>query len=248
MKNTIRTKVLASVLATVCAVSVMSTVAAVSVSAASISRSSFVSQSINNLVDIQRTYDNEFTISIDGEDWTYYTDSMNVKVSCDYNYNYDICTFKITALKQGDANVVLKTQFSDGRWSNTPIAVHVFNDLTMSVFQTSMAYITEKSYIQPGEGPDADLIKPAVIGKWEYNVGSKYNAFELYENNKAAYIFADGSIAQAKWQIENGQIYLRIAGGCEVFEIRNGRLYDAFQGIEYLKVNPAYGHRQITRS
>ena len=142
MKKTIRTKVFASVIAAVCAVSAITTVSMISASAYS-NNSQLVSSSY---IIIAKTSDSTFTMPMKGEDWTYYADSLNVKVRCDYDYSSNTCNFRFTAVKAGTANIVLKTQNTDGTWLNTPVRVTVGSDLTMNIVGTGSPYTTEKSY------------------------------------------------------------------------------------------------------
>ena len=146
MKKTIKTKAIAAVLAAVCAVSAVTTAAIVSASAASVSTSQ--SQTSKSVMIIAKTYDNTFVMPMKGEDWTYFADSLNVKVTCDYDYKNNMCNFKFTALKAGVVNVVLKTQNTDGKWTNTPVRITADSNLLMTIVQTDNAYITEKSYTE----------------------------------------------------------------------------------------------------
>ena len=146
MKKIVKNKVLAAVLAAVCAASAVSAVSIMSASAAGAFSQAIASQnSQKGTVIVKRTDRNVSTIPMKGEDWTYYADSLYAKIGCDYDYYHHICHFYFTGIKAGTTNAVLKTQRTDGKWDNTPIAIRVFNDLTMTITQTGDAYVTEKS-------------------------------------------------------------------------------------------------------
>ena len=93
-------------------------------------------------------YTNSLNVKITlGEDWTYYTNSLNVKITCDFDYYNSLCKFKLTAVKPGTANVVLKTQRTDGQWNNIVLAVAVSDDMKISAKLTG-DYVTPHSYTE----------------------------------------------------------------------------------------------------
>lgn len=94
----------------------------------------------------KKTAGSTLTVPLKGEDWNYYADSLDVKISCDYDYSKKVCNFKFTAIRTGMVNVVLKTKRTDGRWNNIPVSVHIYEDMTMRVMQNADIYITDKSY------------------------------------------------------------------------------------------------------
>ena len=143
MKKTVNKKVIAVVLSAVCAFSALTAISAVAVSAASNTASA--SQSSSSAVIVEKTSGNTFTLPMKGYDWNYYADSLNVKVTCDFDYNNNICRFRFTAVKPGVTNVTLKTQEENGMWAQTPVRITVDNNLRMSIVQTGNATLTEKS-------------------------------------------------------------------------------------------------------
>lgn len=151
MKKTFKTKVFATVIATVCAVSAISAVSIVS--AYSDKPDTNVSDESKTAVIIERSEGSTAIVPIKGEDWNYYADSLNALIGCDYDYNNHLCKFKFTAVKPGTTNAVLKTQRTDGKWDNTPVSIKVFDDLTMSITQTGNAYVTNKSYTEEASAP-----------------------------------------------------------------------------------------------
>jgi len=142
MKKTIRTKVFASLIAAVCPVSAITTVSMISASAYN-NGNDLVSKSY---VITAETYGDTFVMPIKGENWNYYADSLNVRVSCDFDYSSSMCNFKFTAVKPGVANVVLKTQKEDGKWLNTPVRITVKDNLRMTIIGTDRSYTTDHSY------------------------------------------------------------------------------------------------------
>lgn len=92
--------------------------------------------------------DNTVVYPIAGEDWTYYINNLNVKVGCDYDYQNSICNFKITGVKPGTTDVVLKTQRPDGKWNNTPLRVLVQADKSVIVYENGSVYVTAHSYTE----------------------------------------------------------------------------------------------------
>ncbi len=75
-KNTVKTKVIGTVLATLCAVSAAAAVSSVGVSAASVNRPAAAV-----------TANKKCVMTLKGKNWTYWIDSLNINVSCDFNYS-----------------------------------------------------------------------------------------------------------------------------------------------------------------
>ena len=141
MKKTIRTKVFASLIAAVCAVSAITTVSMISASAYN-NGNDLVSKSY---VITAETYGDTFVMPIKGENWNYYADSLNVRVSCDFDYSSSMCNFKFTAVKPGTSNAVLKTERNDGRWLNVPVRITVDDNMEVSFYESGSRYITDSS-------------------------------------------------------------------------------------------------------
>ena len=95
---------------------------------------------------IAKNVGSTFKLPMKGSDWNYYASSLNVKITCDFNYNSNICNFIFTAVKPGVTEAVLKTERNDGKWDNTPVKITVDNNLKMTIEQTGDAYITNFSY------------------------------------------------------------------------------------------------------
>ncbi len=156
MKKSVKTKVFAAVLSAAMAVSTAVTVSMISASASD--------NDTERYIIIARSNGSTFTMPIKGEDWTYYADSLNVKVSCDFDYSANLCKFKLTAVKPGTVNIVLKTQNENGTWTNTPIQVVVYENLEMKAVQLGNAYITagkssSETKVQPEKKEDTPVEK-----------------------------------------------------------------------------------------
>ena len=132
--GTIKTKVVAGVIAAVCAVSVISTGAIIGASAFSSANSN-----ADTAVIERRTSGSTYTLPMKGVDWNYFSDSLDVTVDCEIDFNYNLCNFKFTAIRPGMANITLQTKSTDGTWSNTPIRITVDRDLRMNIVQTGNA-------------------------------------------------------------------------------------------------------------
>ena len=132
--GTIKTKVVAGVIAAVCAVSVISTGAVMGASAFSSANGNASTAVIE-----RRTSGSTYTLPMKGIDWNYFSDSLDVTVDCEIDFNYNLCNFKFTAIRPGMANITLQTKSTDGTWSNTPIRITVDRDLRMNIVQTGNA-------------------------------------------------------------------------------------------------------------
>ena len=88
-KNTVKTKVIGTVLAALCAVSAAAAVSSVGVSAASVNRPAAVV-----------TANKKCVMTLKGKNWTYWIDSLNINVSCDFNYSTSTCRFIIKGVLQ----------------------------------------------------------------------------------------------------------------------------------------------------
>ena len=132
--GTIKTKVVAGVIAAVCAVSAISTGAVMGASAFSSANGNAGTAVIE-----RRTSGSTYTLPMKGVDWNYFSDSLDVTVDCEIDFNYNLCNFKFTAIRPGMANITLQTKSTDGTWSNTPIRITVDRDLRMNIVQTGNA-------------------------------------------------------------------------------------------------------------
>ena len=95
---------------------------------------------------------------------------------------------------------------------------------------------TEESDESTDEGSSDYSGYSAFFGSWEYNVGSEYYAFELYDDGTGKYRFTNGDSYDLRWTVEDGKLCLRAAGGLETFEYVDGKLEDTENPREYIKV------------
>ena len=140
MKKNIRTRVLGTVLAAICAVSAGTAISAVSASAATASTSVSATQAAKNC-----------TISFTGKtsygyDWDYRADSTAAKITCTYNFKTGKYTFKAVGQYAGNTNAVLKYATIDGKWHNVPVRFTVDKNKNVTGQQTGKEYITANRY------------------------------------------------------------------------------------------------------
>ena len=140
MKKNIRTRVLGTVLAAICAVSTCTAISAVSASAATASTSVSATQAAKNC-----------TISFTGKtsygyDWDYRADSTAAKITCTYNFKTGKYTFKAVGQYAGYTNAVLKYATIDGKWHNVPVRFTVDKNKNVTGQQTGKEYITANRY------------------------------------------------------------------------------------------------------
>ena len=174
--GTIKTKVFAGVIAAVCAVSVISTGAVVGASAFSSANGNAGTAVIE-----RRTSGSTYTLPMKGVDWNYFSDSLDVTVDCEIDFNYNLCNFSFTAVRPGTANITLQTKSTDGTWSNTPIRITVDRDLRMNIVQTGNAAANSniKFTVEESEKSMSQDNK-AVETKTEENVQADTNANKEY--------------------------------------------------------------------
>ena len=119
-----------------------------------------------------KTSNSTFNLPMKGNDWNYYADSLNVKVTGAVDFERNICTFTFKAVKPGIANIDLQTKDTDGTWINTPVRITVDKDLSMNIVQTGTpSVISEKSMPQDNK---------AVETKTEENNQVETNANKEY--------------------------------------------------------------------
>ncbi|MEE0958097.1 MAG: hypothetical protein UH734_08490 [Ruminococcus sp.] len=140
MKKNIRTRVLGTVLAAICAVSAGTAISAVSASAATAGTSVSATQAAKNC-----------TISFTGKtsygyDWDYRADSTAAKITCTYNFKTGKYTFKAVGQYAGNTNAVLKYATIDGKWHNVPVRFTVDKNKNVTGQQTGKEYITANRY------------------------------------------------------------------------------------------------------
>ena len=136
-KNNIKTRVLGTVLAAVCAVSTLAAVSVSGVSAATVETASVAAQSGGKAC--------AFTMA--GQYSTYWLiDNTNVSIKGNLNFENGTCRFIIKGLEPGTANAVLKTQREDGKWNNVPVRFTVDSNLNVTGKQTGALFVTNTKY------------------------------------------------------------------------------------------------------
>lgn len=70
-----------------------------------------------------------------GYDWTYKTDTNNVKVKCKYDFTSHKYTFKITGAKYGLNHFTLKYKTSDTKWGS--VKMTLFVDSEKNIMRTA---------------------------------------------------------------------------------------------------------------
>ena len=96
---------------------------------------------------------------------------------------------------------------------------------------------TKESTEESGEENVDPSLAAAFVGSWEFNVGSKYVAFTIYEDGSAVYVSPLGEQSPARWTVENNKLCIRAAGGLQTLELSDGKLVDSDNGNEYEKVS-----------
>ena len=138
MKNNMKTRVMGTVLAAICALSVGTAISAVSASAASLPTAS-VSANVRNARVCKMTFKGSTSY---GYDWDYRADSTAAKISCTYNFSTQTYTYTAKGNYAGVTNAVIKYATIDGKWHNVPVRFTVDRNLNVTGQQTGREYVT----------------------------------------------------------------------------------------------------------
>ena len=133
MKKNVRTKIMGTVLAAICAVSATAAISTMGVNAASIPAAS---------VSAQRTSGKPCLFTMTGSNWNYSTSTGCVTISCDFSYNAKSAKFIAKGAYAGYDDVILKTQRDDGRWTNVPVRFTVDSSLNVTGKVSGKTFIT----------------------------------------------------------------------------------------------------------
>ena len=96
-----------------------------------------------------------------GYDWTYSIDSLNVQVSCDYDFSDYRYTFNIKGIKPGTVNAVLQYVNMQDQWVKVPMVLLV--DENLNVTRTDPHYVPQKSENEKLIGiSEGDAVKKAI--------------------------------------------------------------------------------------
>ncbi len=134
-KNNIKTKVIGTVLAALCAISAGTAGTAISANAATAKTTS---------VSTQAATAKSCTYTMKGFDWNYSADSTNAKITCDFTYSNKTCKFIAKGITKGVTNAVLKAKRADGKWNNVPVCFTVDSKLNVTGQQTGRMYVTNR--------------------------------------------------------------------------------------------------------
>ena len=141
MKKNIRTRVIGTVLAAVCALSATAAISSVSASAATVSTAS-----VSAGVKAKNCIINFYGKTSYGYDWDYTADSTAAKITVTYDFNTNKYTFKATGMYAGKTNAILKYATIDGKWHNIPVTYTTDKNLNVTGKQTGREYITNTRY------------------------------------------------------------------------------------------------------
>lgn len=133
-RNNLKKKVVATVLATVCAVSAIGAASAVSASAASVSTDSSVADS-----------GKACRFDMYGTSWSYRTSMGYVAVSCNYDWRTQHAQFTIKGVSAGVEDVILLAKRSDGKWNCVPVRFTVDKNLNVTGQQTGPMYLRDSA-------------------------------------------------------------------------------------------------------
>ena len=138
MKNNMKTRVMGTVLAAICALSAGTAISAISASAASLPTAS-VSANVRNARVCKMTFKGSTSY---GYDWDYRADSTAAKISCTYNFSTRTYTYTAKGNYAGITNAVIKYATIDGKWHNVPVRFTVDRNLNVTGQQTGREYVT----------------------------------------------------------------------------------------------------------
>lgn len=133
-RKSMKKKVLATVLAAVCAVSAIGAASAVSVGAASVSASSSVGAS-----------GKACRFDMYGTSWSYRTSMGYVTVSCNYDWRTQHAQFAIKGVSAGVEDVILLAKRNDGKWNCVPVRFTVDQNLNVTGRQTGPTYLRDSA-------------------------------------------------------------------------------------------------------
>ncbi len=141
-KNSMKTRVMGTVLAAICAISAGTAISMVSAGAASVPDASVSAEMCNG-----RVYTMTFEGSTSyGYDWDYTADSTSAVIKCKYDFATETYTYTATGCYEGETNAILKYATIDGKWHNVPVRFTVDSQLNVTCQQTGREYVTDTRY------------------------------------------------------------------------------------------------------
>lgn len=85
-----------------------------------------------------------FELEFDAYDWNYSAESTNAQITCEFDYAAKNAKFIVTGTKAGITKAVLKVKNAEGKWYNIPVTFTVSDDLNVSVKQVGDVFTTTK--------------------------------------------------------------------------------------------------------
>ena len=85
-----------------------------------------------------------FELEFDAYDWNYSVESTNAQITCEFDYAAKNAKFIVTGTKAGITKAVLKVKNAEGKWYNIPVTFTVSDDLNVSVKQVGDVFTTTK--------------------------------------------------------------------------------------------------------
>ena len=135
-KNNIKTRVIGTVLATICALSAGAAITAVSANAATAPATVSATAKAKAC---RMTFKGGTSY---GYDWDYKASSTAAKISCTYDFKTKTYTYRAVGQYAGITNAIIKYATPDGKWHNVPVRFTVDKGLNVTGKQTGKEYIT----------------------------------------------------------------------------------------------------------
>ncbi len=134
--NNIKTRVIGTVLATICALSAGTAITAVSANAATAPATVSATAKAKAC---RMTFKGGTSY---GYDWDYKASSTAAKISCTYDFKTKTYTYRAVGQYAGITNAIIKYATPDGKWHNVPVRFTVDKGLNVTGKQTGREYIT----------------------------------------------------------------------------------------------------------
>ena len=94
---------------------------------------------------------------------------------------------------------------------------------------------SEEESTEDSDVNTADFTAEDIVGNWEFNVGDSYSGLILGEDGSAVARYINGFSLGGTWELNDGVIAVKIAGGVQNFTFADGKLVDN-NGLEMLRV------------
>ena len=133
-KTGLKTKIIATVMATICAFTAVSALTITSVSAEENQNFVTATESVINTETTMPKFDKTsaraytfgaFSKSTDIYDWDYYVDNTNVDVTCNYDANMKKYTFKVKGKSEGVVNARFDYKVDETEWKSYSVTLKV---------------------------------------------------------------------------------------------------------------------------